>query len=295
MTDNSELRSKTNALMNPTVEVTVSGQRIDQDGDPPHKPRSWPLESIAPKPRLAIELRRVAESAQKFIHELTANTNFEVDPRFPKQKLIDVAATLIDLSAASEDGALPALEYAKTALVDMRFSFMEIAEGDLLPDMPRGGRVDQSLVTLISDIGTAKRICLQSKPDAAARTETPDHAVDEIRFEIAGDLEKSTATSRREVERSISRLKVVNGVRIAALPFAAFSAAVAAVTTPIAFPIGAGVAAAAVGIGGFLARRERAKLVASLRDLEARHILNHEEAEQFLATANSMTIAGPAM
>jgi hypothetical protein len=205
-----ELRSKTNALMNPTVEAAVSGQRIDRDGDPRHKPQSSPLESIAPRPRLAAELRRVAESAQRFVNELTANTNLEVNPRFPKQKLIDVAGTLIDLSAGSEDGALPALEYAETALNDMRFSFVEIAEGDRLPDIPRGGRVDQSLVTLISDIGTAKRFYSQSKLDAAAKTETPDHAVAEIGadrskiaegaraisrtgFKIAGDLDKSTA------------------------------------------------------------------------------------------------------
>jgi hypothetical protein len=103
------------------------------------------------------------------------------------------------------------------------------------------------------------------------------------------------ARSRLEVERSISRLKVVNWVRIAALPFAAFSAAVAAATAPIAFPIGAGVAAAAIVVGEFLARRERAKLDMRLRDLEARHLLGHEEVEKFLSTANSMTVAGPSM
>jgi hypothetical protein len=205
-----EHRSKTNGLMNPTVEAAVSGQRIDRDDDPRHKPQSSPLESVAPKPRLVAELRRVAESAQKFVNELTENTNFEVDPGFPKQKLIDVAGTLIDLSAGCEDGALPALEYAETALNDMRFSFVEIAEGDRLPDIPRGGRVDQSLVTLISDIGTAKRFYSQSKLDAAAKTETPDHAVAEIGadqrkiaegaraisktgFTIAGGLDKSTS------------------------------------------------------------------------------------------------------
>jgi hypothetical protein len=103
------------------------------------------------------------------------------------------------------------------------------------------------------------------------------------------------ARSRLEVERSISRLKFVNWVRIAALPFAAFSGAVAAATAPIAFPIGAGGAAAAIGVGEFLARRERTKLDARLRDLEARHILGHEEVEKFLSTANSITVAGPAM
>jgi hypothetical protein len=101
------------------------------------------------------------------------------------------------------------------------------------------------------------------------------------------------ASSRREVERGISRLKVVNSIRYIGLPVAALSAVAAATTASIAFPIVAGGAAAAIGVGEFLARRERAKLDARLRDLEARHILGHEEVEKFLSTANSVTVAGP--
>jgi hypothetical protein len=40
-----ELHSKTNGLMNPTVEATVSGQRIDRDGDPRHRACSDEIES----------------------------------------------------------------------------------------------------------------------------------------------------------------------------------------------------------------------------------------------------------
>jgi len=100
------------------------------------------------------------------------------------------------------------------------------------------------------------------------------------------------ASSRLEVERGISRLKVVDRIRYVGLPVAAVSAVAAATTASIAFPIVAGVAATAIGVGEFLARRERAKLDARLQDLEARHILGHEEVEKFFSTANSITVAG---
>ena len=132
-------------------------------------------ESVAPKPRLAAELNRVAESAQKVIDEFY-RTNFK-DVKFPKMRVIEIAKTLMRLPEGSEDGALPALEYAESALTDLRFLFVEIAQGDELPDVPRGGRVDQSLQTLISDISTAKRFYSQRRLDAASKTELPDHAL----------------------------------------------------------------------------------------------------------------------
>jgi formylglycine-generating enzyme required for sulfatase activity len=166
------------------------------------------VESVAPKPRLAAELKRVAESAQNVVDELK-KTNLD-DAKFPKQRLTDIAATMIRLPAGSENGALPALEYAEGALNDIRFAFVEIADDDQLPDVPRGGRIDQALQTLISDIGTAKRFYSQSRLDAAAKSELPESAqadstshqrdvagraqdISEKGLALANDLDKSAA------------------------------------------------------------------------------------------------------
>jgi len=170
--------------------------------------RGGSIQSVAPQPRLVAELKRVADSARGLIEQL-AKTNF--DPvKFPKQRLIDIAASVINLEAGSRDGALPALEYAEAALNDLRFSFIEIAGDDQLPDVPRGGAIDQSLGNLISDISTAKRFFSQHRLDAAAKSELPDHAlaasspqqrelaerahtVSNEGFDLAGEFGKSAA------------------------------------------------------------------------------------------------------
>src|SRR5437588_13054806 len=98
--------------------------------------------------------------------------------------------------------------------------------------------------------------------------------------------------SRDEVERSLTRLKVVNGLRYVSLPVAAIAAGISATTAPIAFPLVAVVTAAAVGIGEFLARKERAQLDLHLRDLEARNAVGPEELKNISSAANTFTVAG---
>lgn len=99
-------------------------------------------------------------------------------------------------------------------------------------------------------------------------------------------------TSRDDVQRSLARLRLVNGLRYVSLPVAAIAAGVSATTAPIAFPLVAAAAAAAVGIGEFFARKERAQLDAHLRDLEARHAVGSEELKNISSTANTFTVAG---
>ncbi len=101
-----------------------------------------------------------------------------------------------------------------------------------------------------------------------------------------------TSKERLDVEHTMSRLQVVNWLRYGSLPIAAIAAGAAATTVPIAFPIIAGAAAAAIGVGEFVARRERAGLDARLRDLEARHVLRPEEVQKIKYTANNVTVAG---
>src|SRR5947208_15244374 len=84
-------------------------------------------------------------------------------------------------------------------------------------------------------------------------------------------------TSRNDFQRSWKRLRLVNGLRYVSLPIAAIAAGVSATAAPITFPLVAAAAAAAVGIGEFLARKERAQLDAHLRDLEVRLAVGPEE------------------
>jgi hypothetical protein len=117
---------------------------------------------------------------------------------------------------------------------------------------------------------------------------------------IKGELDMSDIVARQleaskvrlEIKHAMSRLEAVNWLRYGSLPIAAIAAGAAATTSPIAFPIVAGVAAAAVGVGQFFARRERAELDKRLRDLEARHVLRPEEVQKIRSTANNFTVAG---
>jgi formylglycine-generating enzyme required for sulfatase activity len=154
-----------------------------------------PPQSVAPNRRLAVELDRVALSAQNLVAELK-KTNFEIGYEFPKQRLVDIADTLTSLSAGSENGALPALEYAEGALNEIRFSSVEITYGDALPDFGRGGRVDQALGALISDVGTAKRFYSQSTLEAAAKSQMPDNAIAEISHDRGQFVDRAQAISR---------------------------------------------------------------------------------------------------
>jgi formylglycine-generating enzyme required for sulfatase activity len=174
----------------------------------PKPPIDRETQSVAPKPRLVAELRRVADSAHNFIAVLQ-RTNFK-DVKFPKQRAIDVARTIIDLPAGSEEGALPALEFAESALTDIRYSSVEIAAGDELPDVPRDGPIDQAFQKLISDISTAKRFYSQSRLDAAARSEMPDHAVATETVQQHEVAQRARAVSRHgsvlaaEVDKSVA-------------------------------------------------------------------------------------------
>jgi uncharacterized protein YlxW (UPF0749 family) len=105
--------------------------------------------------------------------------------------------------------------------------------------------------------------------------------------------DEGVAMDRQEIERSIARLQTINKLRSIGLPIAAVSAGVAAViSAPIAFPVVAGLAAAATIVGEVASRRERARLDAQLRDLEDHRAFNAEEVEKYSNTANNFTVGG---
>jgi hypothetical protein len=162
------------------------------ENEPPRNVSPTPVE---PSPRLAAELDRVAASARDLIDEIGKKTNFDIDDEFPKQRLLDVAGSLMNLSAGSEDGALHALEYAASALNQVRFSSMEISDGDAVSNFARGGRLDQALGTLISDVSTAKQFYSQSKLDAASKSQIPEHAIATIGADRRNIIDRTRAVS----------------------------------------------------------------------------------------------------
>jgi hypothetical protein len=116
-----------------------------------------------------------------------------------------------------------------------------------------------------------------------------------------GDTEEKTrskleiqqiATARQELQRALGRLKVVNVIRYASLPLAVIGAGVAATTAPIAFPLVALGAAAAVGLGDHYARKERREIDSRLNELKRHHAVRSSEANTILFTANTFTTAG---
>jgi len=101
-----------------------------------------------------------------------------------------------------------------------------------------------------------------------------------------------TPKDHDELQRSINRLQFVSRIGYASLPIALLGAGLGATVAPIAFPIVAGTAAVAVGIGEAWARRERARLDASIKAMETRRVISAEEAKALTATANTVTVAG---
>jgi HEPN domain-containing protein len=82
-------------------------------------------------------------------------------------------------------------------------------------------------------------------------------------------------------------------ISYATLPVVAIAAGVAAIAAaPIAFPVVALLAAAAVGVRELVARRERKEIDNRLKDLQSRHAVTSGEAEKIVFTANTIITAG---
>jgi hypothetical protein len=105
-------------------------------------------------------------------------------------------------------------------------------------------------------------------------------------------VQEEAARDRLEIKRALGRLKTLSFLSYGSLPVAALAAGVAASTAPITFPVVAGVAAAAVGLGEFLARRERRELTDRLNKLKNQRVLDATEVANISSTANTFTIAG---
>jgi hypothetical protein len=95
---------------------------------------------------------------------------------------------------------------------------------------------------------------------------------------------------RAHIEQRLSRLRLVENVRRLALPIAAGSAVIGVFIPPV-FPIGAGIAAAALGVGEFYMRAQRKALGEEIKTFEDRY--GTKEGATLSSSANRITVGGP--
>jgi hypothetical protein len=99
-------------------------------------------------------------------------------------------------------------------------------------------------------------------------------------------------TDREEIERRIVNLRLVENVRLLALPVAAASAAVG-IAFPVVFGVGAGIAALALGAGEFFARGQRKILDEEIERFKTRYGAEGAEITKLSSSANTLTVTGP--
>lgn len=117
-----------------------------------------PLQHTSPAPILATELDEVASNAQELIEVLRRGLNVPLPPEFPRDQLIDICVTLVQLREGTAEGCRAPLEYARKRLPSIRgvhIATDRAQGGGDAPLLVRGTRLDQKLAALISSVSTA--------------------------------------------------------------------------------------------------------------------------------------------
>jgi hypothetical protein len=175
-----------------------------------------------PSVELAAELAEVRDEARALIEVLTKShhTNQSLPPDFPREPLIDVAKSLMQLRDAETEGIEVVLGYARLRLTAVRRRHIAPSER---PDRPepttqapgRGSVLDNKLALLIAAVSTAldqlKRGELKDDPDER-----------DPGIEIVGDrgvtaLNESTAGLQSTLDEGAAELKTgkVNDSKLA--------------------------------------------------------------------------------
>lgn len=156
------------------------------------------IESVAPQGALAQELAEVANSATNLRRAL-AGANVLPDD-FPRGDLDAVAGTLESTPAMSVDGALDALTYARPKLSQLRRRWVAIEDsGSDLPDVQRGGAIDQAIARLIADVDTAREWYYEARK---AASEASDAGEDALAPAGTDDLSALSARARETAEKA---------------------------------------------------------------------------------------------
>ena len=117
-----------------------------------------PLQHTSPTPTLATELDEVASNAQALIEVLRRGLNVPLPVEFPRDQLIDICVTLVQLPEGTAEGCRAPLEYARKRLPSIRREHIatdHVQGGKDAPLLVRGALLDQKLATLISSVSTA--------------------------------------------------------------------------------------------------------------------------------------------
>ena len=130
-------------------------------------------------------------------------------PEFPRDQLIDICATLVQLPEGTAEGCRAPLEYARKRLPSIRREHIATDRaqgGEDAPLLVRGARLDQKLATLISSVSTALdaygRLAADEtgtdfKPEAAFKA--PKTTVDDV-VTSARDLDVGLGVAQETVK-----------------------------------------------------------------------------------------------
>jgi hypothetical protein len=90
-----------------------------------------PLGYTQPSEGLARELREVARDAIALSEVLTEGLNFNLPPDFPKEQLIEITRSLMQLPGGTAEGCRPSLQYARDRLPAIRRAYVLSEELDV--------------------------------------------------------------------------------------------------------------------------------------------------------------------
>ncbi len=168
------------------------------------------LEHTRPPESLAIELREVARDANALVEVFNRGFNFPLPSEFPKDQLIDICKSLVQLPEGTAEGCRAPLDYARHRLPAIRREYIlseELsARTESAPALTRGETLDLRLGTLISSVTTAldeyrrlaaEEAITESKPEASIAP--PEGAIADATIEAA-NLDSNIADAQANVE-----------------------------------------------------------------------------------------------
>ncbi|TVR96421.1 MAG: formylglycine-generating enzyme family protein [Rhodospirillales bacterium] len=121
----------------------------------------------------------------------------DLPPEFPKGDLDAVAGTLELVPQMSAEGAIHALTYARPKLSRIRRHSVRIEDSDALPDVPRGGAIDQAITRLIADVDTAREWYDDRAQEAADQSPFPEAATTTGSPELGALAQRATNVADR--------------------------------------------------------------------------------------------------
>lgn len=163
-----------------------------------------------PPDSLLRELKEVARDAAELVLVLERGLNFPLPADFPKNQLLDISRSLIQLPDGTAEGSRAPLDYASHRLPALRRQHIpseDLTLGEADPAVSRGTVLDQRLGTLMVSVSTALdeyRRLASDEGDANYRAEAgvvPKASAVRETLHNTQTLDSSLATAQETVQR----------------------------------------------------------------------------------------------